>query len=66
VKRETMVFGTFIDREGRFFDTTHFPKVAAQYPPRGRGCYRIQGKVDEEFGFFSITVHALEKLETKL
>ena len=66
VKRETMVFGTFIDREGRFFDTTHFPKVAAQYPLRGRGCYRIQGKVDEEFGFFSITVHALEKLETKL
>lgn len=64
VKRETMVFGTFIDLEGRFFDTTHFPRVAAQYPLRGRGCYRIRGRVDEEFGFCSITVESLQKLET--
>ncbi|MFM2134726.1 MAG: hypothetical protein RL021_126, partial [Bacteroidota bacterium] len=65
VKRETMVFGTFLDREGRFFDTTHFPKVVQQFPLRGRGCYRITGRVDEEFGFCSITVTALEKLPVR-
>ncbi|MFM8432836.1 MAG: DNA polymerase III subunit alpha [Bacteroidota bacterium] len=64
VKRDTMVFGTFIDREGRYFDTTHFPDVVSKYPLRGRGCYRISGKVDAEFGCCSITVHSLEKLET--
>lgn len=64
VKRETMMFGTFIDQHGFFFDTTHFPKVAEQYPFRGRGCYRITGRVDEEFGFCSLTVTKMEKLET--
>ncbi|MEY4594283.1 MAG: hypothetical protein RIQ47_693 [Bacteroidota bacterium] len=66
VKRETMIFGTFLDREGRFFDTTHFPKVVVDFPLRGRGCYRITGKVDEEFGCCSVTVSRLEKLETVL
>ena len=64
VKRETMMFGTFLDRNGFFFDTTHFPKVVEQFPFRGRGTYLIKGKVDEEFGFCSLTVTALEKLET--
>lgn len=64
VKRETMMFGTFLDRQGYFFDTTHFPKVVDQFPFRGRGCYKITGKVDEEFGFCSITVSRMEKLET--
>ena len=62
VKRETMMFGTFLDRNGFFFDTTHFPKVVEQFPFRGRGTYLIKGKVDEEFGFCSLTVTALEKL----
>jgi DNA polymerase-3 subunit alpha len=57
-----MAFGTFLDRDGFFFDTTHFPKVFDAYPFRGSGCYRITGKVDEEFGFCSITVSKMEKL----
>lgn len=64
IKRETMMFGTFLDQNGYFFDTTHFPKVTAQYPLRGRGCYLVKGKVDEEFGFCSINVTSMEKLET--
>lgn len=64
VKRDTMVFGTFIDRNGHYFDTTHFPDVVLKYPLRGRGCYRITGKVDEEFGCCSMTVLSLEKLNT--
>lgn len=51
-----MNFGTFIDMEGHFFDTTHFPEVAAKYPFRGKGVYTVTGKVVEEFGFYSIEV----------
>lgn len=63
-RREAMLFGTFLDSEGKFFDTTHFPKVAAQFPFRGRGCYRIKGKVAEEFGFYSLDAIELYKLDS--
>jgi DNA polymerase III alpha subunit len=56
-----MHFGTFLDRKGYFFDTTHFPDVAARYPFRGRGVYKITGKVAEEFEFCSIEVIQMEK-----
>lgn len=57
-----MNFGTFIDREGHFVDTTHFPNVARDFPFRGRGVYMIIGKVVEEFGFYSIEVSRMDKL----
>ncbi len=60
---ERMMFGTFIDIQGRFFDTTHFPKVCIEFPLRGKGCYLIRGKVAEEFGFFSLDVISLQLLE---
>lgn len=60
-----MYFGTFIDLEGNFFDTTHFPNVSAEYPFKGNGCYLIKGKVVEEFGFASIEVQGIEKLEVR-
>ncbi len=56
-----MNFGTFLDREGHFFDTTHFPDTAARHPFRGRGVYKITGKVVEEFEFYSIEVAQMEK-----
>ena len=60
---ERMMFGTFIDQKGLFFDTTHFPKVCFDFPIRGKGCYLIKGKVAEEFGFYSIDVISLRLLE---
>jgi DNA polymerase-3 subunit alpha len=62
IKGETMFFGTFLDRAGFFFDTVHFPPVAARYPFQGRGCYRLSGKVTEEFEFFSMEVEEMEKV----
>lgn len=59
---KTMHFGTFLDRQGHFIDTTHFPPIASKYPFRGSGCYQITGKVVEEFGFYSIEVSRMEKL----
>lgn len=58
-----MWFGTFLDREGNFFDTTHFPNDTPTYPFRGAGCYLILGKVVADFGFPSIEVQKFAKLE---
>ncbi len=60
-KGDRMYFGTFLDRQGQVFDTTHFPQVAAKYPFRGGGVYRVTGKVVEEFGFFSIEVERMTR-----
>lgn len=62
IKNEIMNFGTFIDMEGEFFDTVHFPPSLKQYPFKGRGVYLILGKVVEDFGFPSIEVEKLAKL----
>lgn len=61
-KGDRMYFGTFIDREGYFLDTVHFPPAAQHYQWRGKGIYVIKGKVMEEFGAISIEATYLEKL----
>ncbi len=62
VKKELMHFGTWLDREGRFFDTVHFPNYLKTSPFRGKGVYRIEGRAVEEFGFPSVEVVKMEKL----
>jgi DNA-directed DNA polymerase III PolC len=57
-----MAFGTFTDREGRVFDTVHFPEIEKKYPLRGRGFYEIKGKVTEDFGVYSIEVTWMDKV----
>jgi DNA polymerase-3 subunit alpha len=59
---DAMAFGTFLDKEGKWIDTTHFPNVLAQFPFYGRACYLITGKVVEEFGFYSLEVTKMQKL----
>jgi len=62
VKREWMNFGCFIDNDGEFFDTTHFPQSLDGWPFRGSGTYLIQGKVVEEFGYTTVEVEKMAKL----
>jgi hypothetical protein len=62
-KGKRMQFGTWIDIEGHFLDTTHFPPMAAKYPFRGKGIYELIGKVVEEFDFFSLEMTSMKKLE---
>lgn len=59
---DRMSFGCFIDRAGDFWDSTQFPSVEAKYPFRGRGVYRLTGKVEEEFGHCALNVEHVEKL----
>ena len=62
IKGETMAFGTFLDEEGNFYDTTHFPPCLKAFPFQGSGIYAILGKVVEDFGFPSIEVEKMAKL----
>lgn len=62
VKGKRMAFGTWLDREGHFFDTTHFSYSLLQAPFRGKGVYKIEGKVVEEFGFYSLEVLKMTRI----
>lgn len=62
IKNDYMAFGTFLDIDGNFFDTTHFPPSLKAYPLKGAGIYLILGKVVQEFGFPSIEVEKCAKL----
>lgn len=60
-----MNFGTWLDRDGYFFDSVHFPPVVARYPFKGRGIYRLWGVVIEDFGVVALEVAKMEKLGVK-
>lgn len=60
--KKLMNFGTWVDKEGHFFDTTHFPLSLQRYPFRGKGCYRIKGVVVLDFDFPGIEVTEMEKM----
>ncbi|MEQ9220665.1 MAG: DNA polymerase III subunit alpha [Cyclobacteriaceae bacterium] len=60
-----MHFGTFYDQRGKVFDTVNFPPVAKRFPFRGRGFYRLTGKVVEDFGYPMIEVDWMDKLPMK-
>lgn len=62
VKKKLMNFGTWVDLDGRFFDTTHFPPSLAKYPFTGRGVYRIRGKITLDFDFPSMEVTSMERI----
>ena len=61
-KGDRMYFGTFIDTEGHWIDTVHFPPSARQYPFMGNGCYELRGKVVEEYDFVSMEVEYMKRL----
>jgi DNA-directed DNA polymerase III PolC len=62
---DTMNFGTFLDANDDFFDTTHFAASLKQYPFKGPGIYLILGRVVEEFGFPSLEVEKMDRLPIK-
>ncbi len=65
VKKEWMNFACFIDCEGNYFDTTHFPQSLKNYPFKGSGTYLILGRVAEEFGYASLEVEKMARLPVR-
>ena len=61
-KGERMAFGYFVDEQGEYFDTVHFPKSYETHPFRGGGIYHLKGLVTEEFGHFALQVTWMNKL----
>ena len=61
-KGELMYFGTFIDSKGDHIDTVHFPPSAKRYPLKGRGVYKLTGRVTAEFDCVNVEIEQLEKL----
>ncbi|ANE52660.1 DNA polymerase III subunit alpha [Flavisolibacter tropicus] len=64
-KGQLMYFGTFIDSNGDWVDSVHFPDSAVKYRLTGQGFYHIKGKVVEEFGVYSIEVKWMQKIGIK-
>ena len=58
----TMYFGTWIDAEGEYFDTAHFPNSLVNYPFKGGGCYLLLGTVEVDFHFPTITITKMAKM----
>ena len=61
-KRGDMYFGTWIDSEGEFFDTAHFADCLRNYPFQGGGCYLLQGKVEVDYHFPTISISKMVKM----
>lgn len=61
-KKGTMYFGTWIDAEGDYFDTAHFPDNLQQYPFQGGGCYLLLGQVEVDFHFPTLTILKMAKM----
>jgi len=58
-----MQFGTFVDSEGHWIDTVHFPPVVSKYPFEGKGCYFLEGIVVMEFGYATVEIERMKRLE---
>lgn len=62
VRRQRMAFGCWIDAEGEYFDTVHFPDILNRDRFQGVGCYLIKGKVVLDFDFPQLEVERMAKL----
>ncbi len=63
VRGDRMNFGTFIDIDGYWIDTVHFPPSIKSSPFKGPGCYLLKGKVSIEFDHLSLEVHEMHRLD---
>lgn len=57
-----MNFGTWLDADGHYFDSIHFPPSLSKSPFNGRGVYRLWGKITEDYGVFNIEVSRMVKI----
>ncbi|MCT2563926.1 DNA polymerase III subunit alpha [Chryseobacterium herbae] len=62
-KKGTMYFGTWIDVNGDYFDTAHFPDSLNEYPFQGGGCYLLLGTVEVDYHFPTVTIHKMAKMQ---
>ena len=59
---QQMMFGTFIDYQGKFWDSVHFPEAFQRYKLKGKGIYELYGKISSDNGHCSLEVERMYKL----
>ena len=57
-----MYFGTWIDAEGQYFDTAHFPDSLLRFPFKEGGIYLLLGTVEIDYHFPTITISKMAKM----
>lgn len=62
---QVMSFGTFLDANLDWVDTVHFPDSLKMFPLKGKGFYRIKGRVVVDFGVYSVEVNSMKKIGYK-
>lgn len=61
-QKDDMYFGTWIDAEGQYFDTAHFPDSLRQFPFKEGGIYLLLGTVEVDYHFPTITITKMSKM----
>ncbi|NSL90335.1 DNA polymerase III subunit alpha [Chitinophaga sp. Mgbs1] len=61
-KGEPMCFGTFLDRDGNFMDTVHFPDSLRQYPFQKGGFYILHGRAVMDYGVITLEISRMYKI----
>ncbi len=59
---ELMYFITWLDDEGNFFDSVHFPDSIKEYPFKGEGVYLLLGLVDIDFSYPVLRVKKMARM----
>src|SRR5660397_262318 len=54
---QVMYFGTWLDMDGQWIDTVHFPNSNNKNPFTGPGCYFIRGKVVDAVSYTHLRAH---------
>ncbi len=62
---QIMNFMTWIDADGNFYDSVHFPNSLKEYPFKGVGVYLMLGIIDVEFGYPLLRTQKLAKMPFK-
>ncbi len=62
---QIMNFMTWIDSEGKFYDSVHFPDTLKEYPFKGSGVYLMLGIIDVEFGYPVLRAQKFAKMPFK-
>ena len=62
IQSGSMYFGTWIDSNGDYFDTVHFPNSIEKYPFTGSGCYLLLGKITTEYNVATLQIDKMAML----
>ena len=62
IKSGLMYFGTWIDSNGDYFDSVHFPLSLEQYPFQGSGCYLLLGTIQIDYDVPTLHILKMAKL----